>query len=100
MRLRPFHPLHHVLHHVLEHLERIHHLILVGLVWVTTKIHLDVILILYIENTKLWSLIVWHLVPICIEVESLDLRLPTCSITDGHRLSESTGLAIVRVILH
>ena len=92
--------MHHVLHHVLEHLERAHHLILVGLVRVTTKVHLDVILVLYIENTKLWTLIVRHLLPIRIEVESLDLWLTTCSIADGHRLSEPTGLAIVRVILH
>ena len=92
--------MHHVLHHVLEHLERVHHLILVGLVRVTTKVHLDVILVLYIENTELWSLIVRHLLSICVEVESLNLRLTACTITDGHRLSEPTGLAIVRVILH
>ena len=77
-----------------------HHLILVGLIGVTTDVHLNVILVLYIENTKLWTLIVRHLLPIRIEVKSLDLWLTTCSITDGHRLSKSTGLAIVWVILH
>ena len=78
--------MHHVLHHVLEHLERMHHLIIVGLVGVTTDVHLNVVLVLDIKDREAGrsTLVILDLLTVCIEVEGLDLRLSSCPIRYGH----------------
>ena len=78
-----FHILHHVLHHILEHLERVYHLVLV---WVTTDVHLNVVLVLDIKDREAGrsTLVILDLLTVCIEVEGLDLGLSSCPIRNSH----------------